>query len=85
MSSMISQDKAPPSPALAVAVAGAGRGPLVTRVLRASEKTGVPVHLWALEKNQNAYVYLLRQNELEWGGRVRVVNTDMREWDGPRP
>ncbi|KAL8409541.1 hypothetical protein RB594_007835 [Gaeumannomyces avenae] len=69
--------------ALVVAVAGAGRGPLVTRVLRASDTTGFPVQLWAVEKNQNAYVYLLRQNEREWGGRVRVVKTDMREWDGP--
>jgi type II protein arginine methyltransferase len=71
------------TPELVVAVAGAGRGPLVTRVLQASRKTGVPVQLWALEKNQNAYVYLLRQNEVEWGGQVTVVKTDMREWPGP--
>ncbi len=75
----------PPVPELVVAVAGAGRGPLVSRVLRASEKTGMPIQLWALEKNQNAYVYLLRQNKLEWGGKVHVVKTDMREWDGPVP
>ena len=75
----------PPEPELVVAVAGAGRGPLVTRVLRASEKTGMPIQLWALEKNQNAYVYLLRQNKREWGGKVHVVKTDMRDWDGPVP
>lgn len=68
---------------LVVTVAGAGRGPLVTRALRASEKSGVPIQLWALEKNQNAYVYLLRQNASVWGGRVRVVKTDMRDWPGP--
>lgn len=68
---------------LVVAVAGAGRGPLVTRVLRASQATGVPVQLWALEKNQNAYVYLLRMNKQVWGGRVHLVKTDMREWAGP--
>ncbi len=66
-----------------IAVAGSGRGPLVTRALRASEKTGVPVRVWAVEKNPNAYVYLLRQNQKEWGGRVAVVKTDMRAWKGP--
>ncbi|CAN8103609.1 unnamed protein product [Discula destructiva] len=69
---------------LVVTVAGAGRGPLVTRALRASEKAGVPIMLWALEKNQNAYVYLQRQNATVWNGRVRVVKTDMRDWPGPR-
>lgn len=76
----------PPDPQeLVVAVAGAGRGPLVTRVLRASKATGMPIQLWALEKNQNAYVYLLRQNKLVWNKKVHVVKTDMREWEGPVP
>ncbi|KAI0804864.1 methyltransferase-like protein [Xylaria sp. FL0064] len=66
-----------------IAVAGSGRGPLVTRALRASETTGVPVKVWAVEKNPNAYVYLLRQNQTVWGGRVTVVKTDMRAWKGP--
>lgn len=70
---------------LVVAVAGAGRGPLVTRVLRAAASTGTAIQLWALEKNQNAYVYLLRQNELQWNGQVTVVKTDMRGWPGPDP
>lgn len=70
---------------LVVTVAGAGRGPLVTRALRASERSGMPIQMWAVEKNQNAYVYLLRQNETVWGGRVTVVKTDMRDWTGPRP
>lgn len=70
---------------LVVTVAGAGRGPLVTRALRASERSGVPIQLWAVEKNQNAYVYLLRQNANVWGGRVKVVKTDMRDWPGPIP
>ncbi|KAF3766552.1 Skb1 methyltransferase [Cryphonectria parasitica EP155] len=68
---------------LVVTVAGAGRGPLVTRALRASERSGVPIQLWAVEKNQNAYVYLLRQNATAWGGRVHVIKTDMRDWAGP--
>ncbi|PHH87900.1 hypothetical protein CDD83_8253 [Cordyceps sp. RAO-2017] len=66
-----------------MAVAGSGRGPLVTRALRAAEYTGVPVEVWAVEKNPNAYVYLLRQNQTQWGGQVRVVKTDMRAWKGP--
>ncbi|KAI1164723.1 PRMT5 arginine-N-methyltransferase-domain-containing protein [Nemania serpens] len=66
-----------------IAVAGSGRGPLVTRALQASETTGVPVRVWAVEKNPNAYVYLLRQNQTVWGGRVMVVKTDMRAWKGP--
>ncbi|KAF4954627.1 hypothetical protein FSARC_12067 [Fusarium sarcochroum] len=66
-----------------VAVAGSGRGPLVTRALKASEDAGVPIDMWAVEKNPNAYVYLLRQNDLVWGGQVKVVKTDMRAWKGP--
>ncbi|KAI1135751.1 Skb1 methyltransferase [Hypoxylon sp. FL0543] len=72
-----------PGGEVVIAVAGSGRGPLVTRALRASESTGVPVRVWAVEKNPNAYVYLLRQNQREWGGRVTVVKTDMRAWKGP--
>ncbi|KAI1431981.1 protein arginine N-methyltransferase [Xylaria sp. CBS 124048] len=66
-----------------IAVVGSGRGPLVTRALQASETTGVPVKVWAIEKNPNAYVYLLRQNRSVWNGRVTVVKTDMRAWKGP--
>ncbi|KAM0284528.1 hypothetical protein ACHAQH_001894 [Verticillium albo-atrum] len=69
--------------AVVIAVAGSGRGPLVTRALKAANETGVAVEVWAVEKNPNAYVYLLRQNELLWGGRVTVVKTDMRAWKGP--
>ncbi|EHK98993.1 putative protein arginine N-methyltransferase 5 [Glarea lozoyensis 74030] len=37
-----------------IAVAGSGRGPLVTRALKASQTTGVAVEVWAVEKNPNA-------------------------------
>jgi protein arginine N-methyltransferase 5 len=74
----------PSNPELIVTVAGAGRGPLVTRVLRAAERTGTPIQLWAVEKNQDAYVYLLRKNQTEWANQVTVVKTDMRGWEGPR-
>ncbi|KAI0133421.1 Skb1 methyltransferase [Hypoxylon sp. NC0597] len=72
-----------PGGEVVIAVAGSGRGPLVTRALRASQSTGVPVRVWGVEKNPNAYVYLLRQNQREWNGSVTVVKTDMRAWKGP--
>ncbi|QUC16530.1 uncharacterized protein UV8b_00771 [Ustilaginoidea virens] len=69
--------------AVVIAVAGSGRGPLVTRALQAASYTKVDVEIWAVEKNPNAYVYLLRQNETLWNGKVHVVKTDMRAWKGP--
>ncbi|TVY81482.1 Protein arginine N-methyltransferase skb1 [Lachnellula suecica] len=72
-----------PSGAVVIAVAGSGRGPLVTRALRASQMTGVDVEVWAVEKNPNAYVLLQRHNEMDWGGVVNVIKSDMRAWKGP--
>jgi protein arginine N-methyltransferase 5 len=69
--------------AVVIAVVGSGRGPLVTRALQASKETGVPVRVYAIEKNPNAYVLLMRHNVETWGGRVTVVKTDMRAWKGP--
>ncbi|KAF1956352.1 arginine N-methyltransferas-like protein [Byssothecium circinans] len=71
------------SGAVVIAVVGSGRGPLVTRALNASQRTGVPVKVYAIEKNPNAYVLLLRHNADTWGGQVTVVKTDMRAWKGP--
>jgi protein arginine N-methyltransferase 5 len=68
---------------IVMAVAGSGRGPIVTKAIQAAESTGSKVEVWALEKNPNAYVYLLRQNAQKWGGKVNVVKTDMRAWSGP--
>ncbi|KAF2869608.1 arginine N-methyltransferas-like protein [Massariosphaeria phaeospora] len=69
--------------AVVIAVVGAGRGPLVTRALNASEMSGVPVRVYAIEKNPNAYVLLQRHNITHWEGQVTVVKTDMRAWKGP--
>lgn len=63
-----------------VAVVGAGRGPLVSRALRAAESVGRNIQLFAVEKNPNAYVTLLRHNRETWGGRVTVIKSDMRSW-----
>ena len=66
-----------------IAVVGAGRGPLITRALQASESTGVPIDIWGLEKNQNAFVFLERQNTTVWNNQVHLVQSDMRHWQGP--
>ncbi|KAI1838531.1 hypothetical protein DTO006G1_3598 [Penicillium roqueforti] len=66
-----------------LAVVGAGRGPLVTRALKASADAGVDIDLWAVEKNQNAFVLLQRHNDTIWGGKVTLVQSDMRSWKGP--
>lgn len=70
---------------IVVAVVGAGRGPLMTRALRASASTGVSILPYAVEKNQNAYVLLQNRNATDplWGKRVKVIKTDMRAWAGP--
>ena len=70
---------------LVVAVVGAGRGPLVTRALQASQKTGISIKCWAVEKNPNAFVLLQRRNTTDplWNSKVNVVKSDMRHWTGP--
>ncbi|KAJ1721957.1 hypothetical protein LPJ53_003590 [Coemansia erecta] len=61
-----------------VVVAGAGRGPLVARVLAAAARAERPVRVVALEKNPGAMVELQRRNQLEWRGAVELVFGDMR-------
>lgn len=73
-----------PDGRVVVAVVGAGRGPLVTRALRASAQTGVAIDMWAVEKNPNAFVLLQRHNQHTWDGKVTLVQSDMRSWKGPR-
>lgn len=68
---------------IVVAVVGAGRGPLVTRALRAAASVGVAIDMWALEKNPNAFVLLQRNNATIWNQRVSLVKSDMRTWRGP--
>ncbi|KAK5048932.1 hypothetical protein LTR84_005353 [Exophiala bonariae] len=72
-----------PDGRVVVAVVGAGRGPLVTRALKASEDVSVEIDMWALEKNPNAFVLLQRHNETIWNNRVKLVKSDMRTWRGP--
>ena len=72
-----------PDGRVVVAVVGAGRGPLVTKALLASESEDVPIDMWAVEKNPNAFVLLQRHNEEKWGNCVNLVKSDMRSWKGP--
>ncbi|MCJ1413986.1 methyltransferase protein [Xylographa parallela] len=72
-----------PDGRVVVTIAGAGRGPLVTRALRASKAENVAIDLWAVEKNPNAYVLLQRHNKEDWDRTVTVVQSDMRSWKGP--
>lgn len=65
---------------ITLAVVGAGRGPLVACALRAGEETKKQLFIYALEKNPNAYVHLLRRNREEWGNMVTVAKGDMRHW-----
>ena len=70
-----------------VMVVGAGRGPLVAASLAASVEAGVPIRVYAVEKNANAVICLQNRvlSEPDWAERVTVVNSDMREWVAPAP
>ncbi len=69
---------------LVMAVVGAGRGPLVTRALNAARSAkNTKVHIYALEKNPNAIVYLTHKQATEWGDEVEIVCSDMRLWNPP--
>lgn len=72
-----------PDGRVVVAVVGAGRGPLVTRALKASSQSGIGIDLWVVEKNPNAFVLLQRHNQTLWEGKVNLVHSDMRAWKGP--
>lgn len=71
---------------ITIAVAGAGRGPLVMRSIQAFrqlqiESQSLTLKVYALEKNPSAVVYLesMAQNNLMWQGVVTVIDTDVRK------
>ncbi|KAF8932067.1 hypothetical protein BGZ58_007244 [Dissophora ornata] len=66
-----------------IMVVGAGRGPLVNCSLRAAEKAGRNVRVYAVEKNPNAFVTIQNMKALYWGDRVNIVFSDMRTWKAP--
>ena len=63
-----------------VAVVGAGRGPIVDRVIRAAQSAGQKIRLYAVEKNPNAILTLRMKKEMQWGDSVQVVHADLRFW-----
>lgn len=77
----------PTSPmTITIAVAGAGRGPLVMRAIRAFRQLAavpgsVVLHVFAVEKNPSAVVYLesMARHNTEWKDLVKVVQADARE------
>lgn len=64
-------------------VVGAGRGPLVRASFAASQACGRRIKVYAVEKNPNAVVTLLTLKQEEWGDKVTVVSSDMRNWVAP--
>ncbi|KAG0055926.1 hypothetical protein BGZ83_007049 [Gryganskiella cystojenkinii] len=66
-----------------IMVVGAGRGPLVNCSLRAAEKAGRNVRVYAVEKNPNAFVTIQNMKASLWGDRVTIVFADMRTWKAP--
>lgn len=69
-----------------VVVVGAGRGPLVTAALQAiADLPSIPLfcqfQIYAVEKNPSAVIYLQSQAAYNpmWEGRVKVVQSDMRQ------
>ncbi|KRZ05689.1 Protein arginine N-methyltransferase 5 [Trichinella zimbabwensis] len=64
-----------------VIVCGAGRGPLVTAVLKALEHFAIPAfQLIAVEKNINAVSTLDHLNQTKWNRRVQIVHSDVRKF-----
>lgn len=70
---------------ITIVVAGAGRGPLVMRSIRAFRQLQAPhdsliLKVYAVEKNPSAVIYLesMARHNAEWRGVVNVVHTDAR-------
>ncbi|CAG8622590.1 4955_t:CDS:10, partial [Scutellospora calospora] len=68
---------------IVIMVVGAGRGPLVTRSLKAAEKAQIRVRVYAIEKNPSAFVILQNKKAEVWGDKVTIVFSDMRFWKAP--
>ncbi|KAI9011953.1 PRMT5 arginine-N-methyltransferase-domain-containing protein [Phycomyces nitens] len=67
-----------------IMVVGAGRGPLVNCCLRAATKAERKVHVYAVEKNPNAFVTLQNAKADVWHDKVTLVFADMRKWKPTR-
>ncbi|KAK1224056.1 hypothetical protein PQX77_008386 [Marasmius sp. AFHP31] len=68
---------------IVICVAGAGRGPLVARSLKAIDRSKRNAFIYAVEKNPNAYVTLQSRLRSEWQGKVELLFGDMRQVNIP--
>ncbi|KIM68377.1 hypothetical protein SCLCIDRAFT_105837 [Scleroderma citrinum Foug A] len=73
----------PDSERIVICVAGAGRGPLVARSLKAARRSRKGAFIYALEKNPNAWITLQDRKEKDWGSAVQLIFGDMRRVDLP--
>lgn len=79
--------------ALRIGILGAGRGPLVDRLLLALESLSlIPEKIFVVDKSPNAYMTLLRRKDLEWSvlydgtytDKIEVQCNDIRLDGGPQ-
>ncbi|KAG9314881.1 protein arginine N-methyltransferase [Chiua virens] len=75
----------PDTERIVICVAGAGRGPLVSRSLKAIRRSKKEAFIYAVEKNPNAFVTLQGRKAKEWGSSVELIAGDMRRVDVPEP
>jgi protein arginine N-methyltransferase 5 len=81
-----SMNLSPSSPKMiTIAVAGAGRGPLVMKSIQAFQQLKIPrdslvLKVFAIEKNPSAIVYLesMAKHNPDWSGMVTVIPADAR-------
>jgi type II protein arginine methyltransferase len=67
-----------------VMIVGAGRGGIVEAAMRAEERIGKKVRLYALDKNPHALVTMRTKQQFDgrWA-QVHIVHSDMRAWQAP--
>jgi len=68
-------------PIIRVYMLGAGRGPIVSEILKAADDTKKKIELFAIEKNKFAVYILKKRNSQEWNNRVTIISSDMRKWN----
>ncbi|EMR11168.1 hypothetical protein PNEG_00762 [Pneumocystis murina B123] len=66
-----------------IAIVGAGRGPLISRSLKAAESADRKIIIYAIEKNPNAFITLEHRNRYEWNNNIHLIHIDMRLWKPP--
>lgn len=67
-----------------VMVVGAGRGGIVEAAMRAEQRVGRTIKIYALDKNPHALITMRTKQQFEarWAA-VQLVHSDMRAWQPP--